>query len=80
MKIIKNIQPILNITKNVIKKSDNFNDYYFHEDNNLFKNQLPLLMHRSRIREVMLFKKLMKIKLKKKKKKRETFQIFFFQI
>ena len=58
MKIIKNIQPILNITKNVIKKSDNFNDYYFHEDNNLFKNQLPLLMHRSRIREVMLFKKL----------------------
>ena len=58
LKIDKNIQPILNITKNVIKKSDNFNDFYHHENNSLFQNQLPLLMHRSRIREVMLFKKL----------------------
>ena len=58
MKIIKNVQPILNITKNLIKKSDHFNDFYIRENNNLFRNQLPLLMHRSRIREVMLFKKM----------------------
>jgi hypothetical protein len=58
MKIIKNVEPILNITKNLIKKSDNFNDYYIREKNNLFENQLPLLMHKSRIREILLYKKL----------------------
>ena len=61
MKIIKrekNIEPILHVTKNIIKESDNFNDYYIHENNNLYKNQLPLLIRNSRIREVMSLKKL----------------------
>ena len=58
LKIVKNIEPILNVTKNVIKESDNFNNYYIHEDNNLYKNQLPLLIRNSRIREVMSLKKL----------------------
>ena len=71
MKIIKNVQPILNITKNLIKKSDHFNDFYIRENNNLFRNQLPLLMHRSRIREVMLFKK---------KNKKEIVLLYPFQI
>ena len=58
IKIEKNIEPILNVTKNIIKESDNFNDYYIHENNNLYKNQLPLLIRNSRIREVMSLKKL----------------------
>ena len=60
MKIEKNVQPILNVTKNVIKKSDHFYDYYVKENNNLYQNQLPLLMQRSRIREALLYKKLNK--------------------
>jgi len=60
MKIEKNVEPILNVTKNVIKSSDHFHDYYIKENNNLYQNQLPLLMQRSRIREAMLFKKLNK--------------------
>ena len=58
MKIIKNIEPILKVTKNIIKKSDNFHDYYIHESNNFYENQIPLLMRHSRIREVMFLKKL----------------------
>ena len=58
LKIEKNIVPILNITKNVIKKSDNFNNYYIKEDNKLYERQLPLLMRNSKIRDVMSLKKL----------------------
>ena len=58
IKILKNIEPILHVTKNIIKNSDNFNNYYIHENNKLFHNQLPLLMRHSRIREVMTLKKL----------------------
>ena len=54
----KNIEPILKITKNVIKKSDNFNDYYLHKNNSLYHNQLPLLKVGSRIKEIMALKKL----------------------
>ena len=60
MKIEKNVEPILNVTKNVIKSSDHFHDYFIKENNNLYQNQLPLLMQRSRIREAMLYKKLNK--------------------
>jgi hypothetical protein len=62
-KIEKNVQPILNITKNIIKRSDEFNNYYIHEDNNLYQNQLPLLVNRSRIKEIVLHKKLNKIQV-----------------
>ena len=54
---MKNIHSILNVTKNVIKKSDKFYDYYIQEDNKLFENQFPLLMNTSRIRDIMLLKK-----------------------
>jgi len=60
MKIEKNVEPILNVTKNVIKSSDHFHDYYVKENINLYQNQLPLLMQRSRIREALLYKKLNK--------------------
>ena len=67
-KIEKNVQPILNITKNIIKRSDEFNNYYIHEDNNLYQNQLPLLVNRSRIKEIVLHKKLNKIQVGSNKK------------
>ena len=53
VKVTKNIASILNVTKNVIKQSSEFHDYYKNKDNNLFQSQLPLLMQRSRIREVL---------------------------
>ena len=56
VKINKNIESILNVTKNVIKESSEFNDYYQHKDNNLYTSQLPLLMQRSRIREALYFR------------------------
>ena len=56
VKTNKNIESILNVTKNVIKESTEFNDYYKKKDNNLYHNQLPLLMQRSRIREALYFK------------------------
>ena len=56
VKINKNIESILNVTKNVIKQSNEFNDYYKNNDNNLYNSQLPLLMQRSRIREALYFK------------------------
>ena len=68
-KIEKNVQPILNITKNIIKRSDEFNNYYIHEDNNLYQNQLPLLVSRSRIKEIVLHKKLNKIQVGSNKNK-----------
>ena len=55
---LKNIEPILKITKNIIKKSDNFNDYYIHKSNTLYQKQLPLLKFNSKTKEVMLLKKI----------------------
>ena len=62
VKINKNIETILNVTKNVIKESEEFNDYYKNKDNNLYHSQLPLLMQRSRIREALYFKNKNEIK------------------
>ena len=56
VKITKNVESILNVTKNVIKQSTEFNEYYQNKDNNLFQSQLPLLMQRSRLREALYFK------------------------
>ena len=53
VKVTKNIESILNVTKNVIKQSTEFHDYYKNKDNNLFQSQLPLLIQRSRIREAL---------------------------
>ena len=41
-KLNKNIESILSVTKNVIKKSNEFNEYYKFKDNNLYQSQLPL--------------------------------------
>lgn len=57
VKIEKNIEPILKVTKDVIKADNCFNNYYLHENNSLYQNQLPLLTLRSSIREAKLLKK-----------------------
>ena len=56
VKITKHIESILNVTKNVIKQSSEFNEYYQNKDNNLYQSQLPLLMQRARLREALYFK------------------------
>lgn len=53
---LKNIEPILKITKYLIKKSDKFNDYYIHKSNTLYDKQLPLLKINSKRKEVMALK------------------------
>ena len=55
-KLNKNIESILSVTKNVIKKSNEFNEYYKFKDNNLYQSQLPLLMQRSRLKEALYIK------------------------
>ena len=57
IKIEKNIQPILSITKNLIKKTDNFNNYYIYKNNYLYRNQIPLLDKHSHFREAISLKK-----------------------
>ena len=57
-KIVKNIEPILSVTNNIIKKSNKFYEYYVKESNNLYENQIPLLYRNPNIREVMKLKKL----------------------
>ena len=53
---LKNIEPILKVTKHIIKKSDKFNDYYIHKSNTLYDKQLPLLKINSKRKEVMALK------------------------
>ena len=60
-KLNKNIESILSVTKNVIKKSNEFNEYYKFKDNNLYQSQLPLLMQRSRLKEALYIKNKKKI-------------------
>ena len=53
---LKNVEPILKVTKLIIKKSDKFNDYYIHKSNNLYDKQLPLLKINSKRKEVKALK------------------------
>ena len=62
-KLNKNIESILSVTKNVIKKSNEFNEYYKLKDNNLYQSQLPLLMQRSRLKEALYIKNKKKYKI-----------------
>ena len=76
IKIEKNVEPILNVTKNVIKINSNYNDYYLHENNSLYQNQLPLLMKSSRIREAALIKKFLGSPEKMNEEKKLNFTNF----
>ena len=53
---IKNIDSILQITKDVVQKNNNYNDYILRRNNSLFIKQLPLLKKQSRIQSLILSK------------------------
>ena len=59
-KFQKNIEPILQVTKNVIKLSNNFHEYYISHNNDLYRKQLSLLKKRSKIVENIYDKKINK--------------------
>ena len=43
IKLCKDIENILQVTKNTVQLSDNFHDYYIKQENDLYVKQLPLL-------------------------------------
>ena len=48
-RIFKNIDSILQVTKETVNKSDNYYDYIINHSDSLYKRQLPLLMKNFRI-------------------------------
>ena len=50
-KFEKNIESILQVTKNVIKLNDNFHEYYVSRNNDLYKKQLSLLKKKFKLIE-----------------------------
>ena len=55
-KIFKNIDSILQVTKETVNKSDNYYNYIINQNNSLYKKQLPLLMKNIRINALVLSK------------------------
>ena len=55
-RIFKNIDSILQVTKETVNKNDNYYNYIVNQNNNLYKKQLPLLMKNSRINALVLSK------------------------
>ena len=53
---IKNIDSILQVTKDTVQQNNNYNDYILRRNNSLFIKQLPLLMKQSRIQSLVLSK------------------------
>ena len=62
MKKNKTIDSILQITKNVVCKNNNYYDYIVNENNSLYNKQLPLLMKNNRINSLVLSKPKLKEK------------------
>lgn len=56
VKIIKNIDSILQVTKDTVNQSNNYYDYIINQNNTLYKKQLPLLMKNSRMNALVLSK------------------------
>ena len=56
VRILKNIDSILQVTKDVVQRNNNYNDYILRRNNSLFLKQLPLLMKQSRIQSLILSK------------------------
>ena len=55
-RIFKNINSILQVTKETVNKSDNYYNYIVNQNNTLYMKQLPLLMKNSRINALVLSK------------------------
>ena len=53
-KKFRTIDSILQITKEVVQKNDNYNEYIINENNLLYTKQLPLLIKNSRINSLIL--------------------------
>ena len=54
---INRIDNILQVTKNTVQLDENYNNYYLHKDNSLYKRQLPLLIQKSKILAISIRKK-----------------------
>ena len=50
IKITKNIDSILQVTNDVIYKSNNYREYILNQNNSLYMRQLPLLMKHERMK------------------------------
>ena len=50
----QSIESILQVTKNMIQETDNFNDYYINKDNSLYHKQLPLLLRKSKLQALVI--------------------------
>ena len=55
-KIFKNIDSILQVTKETVNKSNNYYEYIINRNNLLYKRQLPLLMKNNRINSLVISK------------------------
>ena len=56
IKIIKNIDSILQVTKDTVNQSSNYYDYMINHNNTLYQKQLPLLMKNVRLNALILSK------------------------
>ena len=50
----QSVESILQVTKNMIQETDNFNDYYINKDNSLYHKQLPLLLRKSKLQALVI--------------------------
>ena len=56
-KISRYVGTILNVTKNTIKKNQNFYDYYVNKDISLYQRQLPILIQKANMQSIAIKKK-----------------------
>ena len=56
IRIIKNIDSILQVTKDTVNQSSNYYDYIINHNNTLYQKQLPLLMRNVRLNALILSK------------------------
>ena len=53
----QSIGNILQVTKNIIKENQNFYDYYINKDNSLYEKQIPLLIRKSKMQALAIYRK-----------------------
>ena len=52
-KILKNIESILKETKNVVQRSNEYNNYYLKENNKFYLKQFPLLIKIPKLKTIL---------------------------
>ena len=53
----QSIGNILQVTKNIIKENQNFYDYYINKDNSLYEKQIPLLIRKSKMQALAIYRR-----------------------